>query len=177
MWSVAEVEGLVHDVAVAPDVPGPGELRSAEELAEGQEPPFPFWQNFDTRPIEWSAEWPPAGPLEPRVAELDAVRRVGGRRRAVARRRARVLLLVDLPSWPSAHRPHAWQRPPFIAPTPRPLRGLPRLVPDEPWLLVEGTSPVAADGLIGFTSRLWTTTGALVASGSGQTLCRRVGGP
>ena len=30
---------------------------------------------------------------------------------------ARSVILVDLPSWPSAHRPHAWQQPPFMAPT------------------------------------------------------------
>jgi hypothetical protein len=35
---------------------------------------------------------------------------------------------------------------------------------------------VAADGLIAFTSRLWTTAGQLVASGNGQTLCRPVPG-
>lgn len=175
-WSVAEVDGLVHDVAVAPDVPGPGELRSAEELAEGQEPPFPFWLNFDTRPLDWVAEWPPAGPLEPRWRNWMrfAQWKAGAEPWLDA---ARLLLLADLPSWPSANRPHAWQQPPFIAPTLDLQVTFHRLVPDEPWLLVEGTSPVAADGLIGFTSRLWTTTGALVASGSGQTLCRRVGGP
>ena len=30
---------------------------------------------------------------------------------------ARSVILVDLPSWPAAHRPHAWKQPPFIAPT------------------------------------------------------------
>jgi acyl-CoA thioesterase-2 len=177
VWSVADVEGLEHDVAVAPDVPGPDALPSAEELArDDSPPPFPFWLNFDTRPLTWSAEWPPPGPMEPlwrnwmrfssweRGAEpwLDG---------------ARILLLADLPSWPSAHRPHAWRELPFIAPTLDLQVTFHRLVPDEPWLLLEGTSPVATDGLIGFTSRLWTQSGALVASGGGQTLCRRVERP
>ena len=151
-------------------------MPSAEELAQDQPPPFPFWLNFDTRPLDWVKDWPPPGPMEPvwrnwmRFAEwepgadpwLDA---------------ARVVLLADLPSWPSAHRPHAWQQPPFVAPTLDLQVTFHRLVPDEPWFLVEGTSPVATDGLIGFTSRVWTSTRELVATGNGQTLCRRVGGP
>jgi acyl-CoA thioesterase len=88
-----------------------------------------------------------------------------------------LVLLADLPSWPSAHRPHAWSAPAFIAPTLDLQVSLHRLVPEEDWLLVEGTSPVAADGMIGFTSRLWTVDGRLVASGGGQTLCRPVPSP
>ena len=62
----------------------------------------------------------------------------------------------------------------FTAPTLDLQVTLHRLAPDEPWLLLEGTSPVAADGLIGFTSRVWSRDGRLLASGGGQTLCRRV---
>ena len=50
------------------------------------------------------------------------------------------------------------------------------LVPDEDWLLVEGTTPVADDGLMAFTSRLYSTAGRLVATGGGQCLCRPVPG-
>ena len=32
----------------------------------------------------------------------------------------------------------------------------------------------AADGLIGYTSRIWTDCGTLLASGAGQLLCRPV---
>ena len=173
VWSVPETEGLEHDLAEAPDVPPPDDLPSAEELSRGERPPFRFWDNFDSRPLTWVDPWPPSEPLEPMWRSwlrflawepgaepwLDA---------------GRVLLLADLPSWPSAHRPHAWQEPPYIAPTLDLHVVFHRLVPDEPWMLLEGTSPVAADGLIGFTSRVWSTTGALVASGNGQTLCRRV---
>jgi acyl-CoA thioesterase-2 len=175
VWSVAGVDGLEHDVAAAPDVPGPEGLPSAEELAAGRDeaPPFPFWLNFETRPLSWSDDWPPPGPMEPLwqnwmryaawepAAEpwLDA---------------ARIVLLADLPSWPSGNRPHAWRQHPYVAPTLDLQVSLHRLVPDEPWLLVEGTSPVATNGLIGFTSRVWTPAGQLVATGNGQTLCRRV---
>jgi acyl-CoA thioesterase len=50
------------------------------------------------------------------------------------------------------------------------------LVPAEDWLLVEGTTPVADDGLMAFTSRLYSRAGRLVATGGGQCLCRPVPG-
>ena len=177
VWSVAGIDALEHDEARAPEVPGPDGLLTPQELAGDEAPPpFPFWLNFEQRPLNWHHPWPPSEPLEPlwrswmRYAEwepgaepwLDA---------------ARVLLLADLPSWPSAHLPHAWAQHPFIAPTLDLQVTFHRLVPDEPWLLLEGRSPVATDGLIGFTSHVWTSSRQLVATGNGQTLCRRVGGP
>jgi acyl-CoA thioesterase-2 len=176
VWSIAEdAPGLEHDVAEMPPVPGWEQLRSpAEMLGEDAPPPFPFWRNFDARPIGWQKEWPPPGPLAPLYrnwmrfeewqpgadAWLDC---------------ARAALLIDLPSWPSGHRPHAWQQPPFIAPTLDLNVAFHRLAADEPWLLLEGTSPVANDALMGWTGRLWTPSGRLVASGGGQTMFKRVG--
>lgn len=173
VWSTADVEGLEHDVGGAPDVPGPDDLPTIEELAGDEPPPFPFWRNFDGRPLEWIRPWPPDRPLAPvwrewlrfepwepgRPAWVDATR---------------LLLLADLPSWPSGHRPHAHLQPPFMAPTLDLQVSFVRLAPAEPWLLVEGTSPVAADGLMPFTSRVWSTGGRLLAHGSGQTLFRKV---
>jgi acyl-CoA thioesterase-2 len=177
VWSVDDVDGLDHDVSARPDVPPPDELLTIEErFGEEVRPPFPFWENFDAKPPQWSADWPPTEPLEPLwrdwlrfktwPAEPDPWLAA-----------ARLVLLADLPSWPSGHRPHAWKEPPFIAPTLDLQVTLHRLVPGEEWLLLEGTSPVGADGMIGFTSRLWTVDGGLVASGGGQTLCRRVSPP
>jgi acyl-CoA thioesterase II len=174
-WSVAEADGLEHDVSSRPPVPPPALLRSAEELAGDRPPPFPFWLNFDARPLEWHAEWPPDGPLEP--VWRDWLRFLAWPEDPDPwLAAARLVLLADLPSWPSAHRPHAWRAPPFIAPTLDLQVSLHRLVPGEEWLLLEGTSPVAADALIGFTSRIWTAEGQLVASGGGQCLCRPTAG-
>lgn len=89
---------------------------------------------------------------------------------------ARLVLLADLPSWPSGSRPHAWRQPAMIAPTLDLQVSFLDLAPTEEWLLVEGTSPVAGDGLIGFTSRLFAASGRLVATGGLQTLCRPVPG-
>jgi acyl-CoA thioesterase-2 len=177
VWSVDDVDGLEHDVSARPDVPRPDELKSPEELAgEDTPPPFPFWLNFDARPLEWIDDWPPAEPLDPIWRDWLRFKSWPGDADSWLAA-ARLVLLADLPSWPSGHRPHAWRQPPFIAPTLDLQVTLHRLVPAEEWLLVEGTSPVAADGMIGFTSRLWTVDGRLVASGGGQTLCRRVSPP
>ena len=175
VWSTPGGDGLEHDVAEIPDVPGPEQLASVEELAKGEPPRFPFWENFDARPLRWIEPWPPPEPLEPLWRNWLRYRswEPGAEPWLEA---ARLLLLADLPSWPSAHLPHAWAEPPFVAPTLDLQVTFHRLAAHEPWLLLEGTSPVAADALIGFTSRLWTTTGQLVASGAGQTLCRRVPG-
>ncbi len=114
VWSADANDGLEHDETVAPDVPGPNDLPGLEELVEDDEPPFPFWRNFDARPIDFESPWPPDGPRPARWREwlrfvptaawddpwIDACRSV---------------VLVDLPSWPAAHRPHAWSEPALIA--------------------------------------------------------------
>ena len=46
-----------------PDVPGPDELKSIQELVpDDAPPPFPFWRNFDAKPIHFEQPWPPEGP-------------------------------------------------------------------------------------------------------------------
>jgi len=181
VWAVAEVEGIDHAVLAPPDVPGPDELPTMEERwatveEEPAGPPFNFWSNFDARPIEWSSVWPPPGPLDPVWQQwerflptatfddpwVDA---------------ARALVLVDVVSWPAASRHHQWKwpnGPEWMAPSLDLYVAFHDPQPDEPWLLVDGHSPIAGDGLVGWTGRLWSTTGRLVASGGGQLLCRRV---
>jgi acyl-CoA thioesterase-2 len=177
VWSVADTEGLEHDETVAPDVPGPDQLPSIEELLPPDaEPPFPFWRNFDAKPIAFEAEWPPEGPRPARWQEwlrflptasfadpwVDA---------------ARSVILVDLPSWPSAHRPHAWRQPPFIAPTLDLSVAFHRPTADDEWLLCDGAAPLSTRGLFGWTARVWSPGGHLHASGGGQCLYRPVRTP
>ncbi len=176
VWSVGEVEGLEHDETMAPDVPGPGDLPSMRELVPDGAPPFPFWENLEARPLDFVAGWPPDGPRPARWREwlrflptstfddawVDA---------------ARSLILVDLPSWPSAHRPHAWRQPPFIAPTLDLNVAFHQPPTDEEWLLCDGAAPLSTGGLFGWTARVWSPGGALHASGGGQCLYRRVPPP
>lgn len=174
VWSTTEDDGLEHDETEPPAVPGPGELPSIHELVpDDAEPPFPFWRNFDAKPIDFEADWPPEGPRPARWREwlrflpasafedpwVDA---------------ARTAILVDLPSWPSAHRPHAWRQPPFTAPTLDLNVAFHQPTAGEEWLLCDGAAPLSAGGLFGWTARVWSAGGGLLGSGGGQCLYRRM---
>jgi acyl-CoA thioesterase len=175
VWSVGEVDGLEHADLQPPDVPDPLELPTMAELAQEHDlqPPFPFWNNVEARPLRWRPDWPPEGPLDPVWRQwmqfvptatfddpwVDAVRS---------------LLFIDLASWPSASGRHAWRQLPMIAPTLDVYAAFHEPAPTSGYLLADGHAPVAADGLIGFTTRIWSEERRLVASGGGQMLCRRV---
>jgi acyl-CoA thioesterase-2 len=173
VWSVGDVDGLDHHVAVAPPVPAVDELPAVEALLPDEPPPFPFWANVESRPVDFEREWPPPGPMPP-------VWRTWARLRPTPTfddpwvDAARSVILVDVQSWPAAHRHHAWRSPPFIAPSLDLYVAFHEPTPDAEWLLADGDAPIAADGLIGWTGRLWSPAGRLVASGAGQLLCRRV---
>ncbi len=172
VWSVGPVEGLEHHVIEAPDVPGPGDLAPIEELARPG-PPFAFWDNLDQRPVGFVADWPPAGPLDP-------VWRSWLRFRPTATFEdpwvdaARALILIDVVSWPAAHRHHAWRQPGFTAPSLDLAVAFHEPDPAAEWLLADGYAPVAGQGLLGWRGRLWSPARRLIASGSGQALFRPV---
>jgi len=87
------------------------------------------------------------------------------------------VVLIDVVSWPSASQHHAWKWPngqEWIAPSLDLYVAFHDPQPKEEWLLIDGHSPIAADGLIGWTGRLWSESRRLIASGGGQLLCRRV---
>ena len=135
--------------------------------------PYAFWDNFEQRPIDWSATWPPPGPLPPtwrtwvRYKEGDPA--VGGRlgagRPAARRARRRELagrLAAARPCQPALHRAQ-----------PRSLRRLPgsderirvaaarRALPGGPGR----TALVDGPGLVRGRARL-------LASGGGQAVFR-----
>jgi acyl-CoA thioesterase-2 len=174
VWSVRDVEGLEHDETSPPAVPDPDELPDIGELLpDDAAPPFPFWNNLEARPLAFEAQWPPDGPRPARWQEwlrftptatfedpwVDA---------------ARSVILVDLPSWPSAHRPHAWKQPPFTAPTLDLNVAFHRPTSGRDWLLCDGAAPLSTGGLFGWNARVWSSGGRLHASGGGQCLYRRL---
>jgi acyl-CoA thioesterase-2 len=173
VWSVGAVDGLDHDEGTAPDVPDPATLPSIEALMPDAAPLYAFWDNVEQRPVTWSPEWPPPGPREP-------VWRCWTRMRPTATSddpwvdAARSVILVDVQGWPASSQHHAWHDPPFIAPSLDLYVAFHAPAPSEPWLLADGHSPIARDGLVGWTGRLWSTDRRLVASGAGQMLCRRI---
>jgi acyl-CoA thioesterase-2 len=171
VWSVGAVDGLTHHVAIPPDVPGPLDAPTIHEPA-----PFPFWDNVESRPLDFIEPWPPSEPFPP-------VWRAWLRLRPRATFEdlwidaARSVILIDVQGWPAAARYHAWRQPPFIAPSLDLSVAFHEPATDTPWLLADGFAPTAGAGLIGWTGRLWTDAGRLVASGGGQLLCRRLPPP
>jgi len=173
-WAVGEVEGLEHDETQFPDVAGPDDLAEIRDLVpEDAVSPFPFWENFEAKPVAFEADWPPPDPRPAVWREwlkflptatfedswVDA---------------ARSVILVDIASWPSAHRPHAWQQPPFIAPTLDLQVTFHQPTAGHEWLLCDGAAPLSTGGMFGWTARVWSPGGALHASGGGQCLYRRM---
>ena len=174
VWSVAEdVDGLVHDAAPPPDVPGPEELLSTDERLGPVERPFPFFANLDERPTSWVDDWEhrPAGEprhrgwyrFRPRATFEDVWVDAG-----------RLAIVVDTFQWPAAVRGHAGGSLAHIAPSLDLACRFHRTASpgDEGWLLVEARSPVADDGLVGGTASVWDRTGRLLASGGQQMLSR-----
>ena len=172
VWSAAETEGLEHDETTRPSVPYPEHLPMIDELLPEDAPrPYPFWENLQAKPVSFEPGWPPSGP-RPAVWQqwlrfiptatfddpwVDA---------------ARLVILVDLPSWPSASRLHAWRAPPFIAPTLDLNVAFHQPATAQEWLLCDGAAPLSTRGLFGWTARVWSPQGKLHASGGGQCLYR-----
>jgi len=174
VWSGDEGEGLEHDETEPPAVPGPEALPSMADLVPPDTPrPYRFWHNLDSKPIAFESTWPPEGPRPASWQQwlrflptstfsdpwVDA---------------ARLVILVDLPSWPSAHRPHAWREPPFIAPSLDLNVAFHRPAHGEEWLLCDGSAPVSTRGFFGWNARVWSPGGRLHASGGGQCIYRRL---
>jgi acyl-CoA thioesterase II len=176
VWSVGDVEGLEHDETLPPDVPDPGEPPGIGELMpDDAAPPFPFWNNLEAKPLEFESEWPPDGPRPARWREWLRFTPTATFEDPWVEA-ARCVILVDLPSWPSAHRPHAWRQPPFTAPTLDLNVAFHRPTSGRDWLLCDGAAPLSTGGLFGWHARVWSTGGRLHASGGGQCLYRRLAG-
>ena len=178
VWSVGDVDGLAHDVTAAqrPDVPSPHdlpditELLSDEELQQG--PPFAFWNNLDSKPVDWSREAPP----EPTPVWREWLKFTPSATFDDPWVDAcRALIVVDVQSWPSASRAHERNHG-FIAPSLDLYVAFHDPRPQSEWLLADGHGPIARDGLMAWNGRMWAEDGALIASGTGQLLCRRVRG-
>jgi acyl-CoA thioesterase len=176
VWSVGQVEGLEHVDVTPPAVSDPADTPLAVPRARDEEDddrrPFAFWDNFEQRAPDWSSTWPPPGPLPPtwrswvRYQEGDPD---DGNAWVQA---ARLLVVLDVGSWPAGSRPHAHADPPFIAPSLDLYASFQDPTGGHEWLLLDAHSPVAQGGLLSWTGRVWSETRTLLASGGGQAVFR-----
>ncbi len=173
VWAAEEGEGMEHEFAPAPDVPGPDGLKSLEEIFEGQEggAPFRFWDNIEERPPAWipfeeweqrtdfDPEWDTWFRLRPSATFddpwLDA---------------CRLLIVLDVMQWPAASRGHG--RHPWMAPSLDLFAAFHRPAAYSEWLLGHADSPAAGEGLVGGRAAVWGHDRKLLATGGQQMLCR-----
>lgn len=173
VWSVGEVAGLVHEDLTPPDVADPEDLKGWADLLEDRDsgPPFEFWNNFEQKPIDYVLDWPPPAPLPPTW-------RSWLRPQPTAtfadpwEDAARTLIVLDVMSWPAGSRPHAHLEHGFIAPSLDLYAAFQHPGSNSEWILLEGHSPMADDGLLSWTGRVWTRERKLIASGGGQAVFR-----
>jgi acyl-CoA thioesterase II len=176
-WTVGDVEGLNHDHVQMPDVAKPNDLKSVEELLtpaqKAQTPPFNFWSNFDERPLSWLGddEWmtrPAGDPIFQHWARFRPTPTFDD----PFTEAARLLVLLDVAMWPAAARGYAREDLTFIAPSLDLSAVFHHIEGAGGWLLVDGHSSVAADGIVGGDGRVWSEDGTLLCSGVQSMLCR-----
>ena len=83
----------------------------------------------------------------------------------------RMLFWSDFPGWNATTAAHPWPFH-FLAPNLDLNVQFHRFAPEAEWILADGVVPLAADGLVGCTSRLWTEDGRLLATALSKHLCR-----
>jgi acyl-CoA thioesterase len=176
VWMIGDVDGLEHDHARMPDVPGPGDLRAIEELTDDpRSKRYSFFTNLDERPTSWIPDWEHRRPGEPRVMTWFRFRPVATFADPAVDA-CRSLILMDTMEWPAAVRAHTGPMS-WVAPSLDLSVRFHRLRPDSEWLFSDTSAAVAADGLIGGSASVWSAVGELLASGGEQMLCREVRPP
>ncbi|HEY1826897.1 MAG TPA: thioesterase family protein [Acidimicrobiales bacterium] len=171
VWSVGDVHGLEHEDISPPQVADPDDLKSWAELREDDHPQYAFWHNFDQKPIDPILQWPPPEPLPP---TFQAWLRAQPRATFADpwEDAARTLIMLDVMSWPAGSRPHAHKEHGYIAPALDLYTAFHHAGSNSEWVLLDGHSPVAAEGLLAWNGRLWSLDRTLLASGGGQAVFR-----
>jgi acyl-CoA thioesterase II len=177
VWSVGRVEGLEHVDVTPPHVSDPMDTppwvdRRQDSDGEDDRRPYAFWDNFEQRALDWSATWPPSGPLPPTWRAWVRYKDGDPTKEDAWVQAARLLVVLDVGSWPAGSRPHAYANPPFIAPSLDLYAAFQDPTSGSEWLLLDAHSPVAQAGLLSWTGRVWSETRTLLASGGGQAVFR-----
>lgn len=165
VWMVDDgLTGYEHDFGRAPDVPGPEALRPYHELADNYDEWYPIWRSMEGRPLAWDA--PPGEPVSRTwLRFIDTP--VEGRQADAVRQ----LFWLDFPGWNATIAAHGWPHR-YLCPNLDLTVQFHRFAPEVDWQLADGDVLVAADGLVGCVSRLWTEDGRLLATATSKHVCR-----
>jgi acyl-CoA thioesterase len=177
VWTIAEPdgrEGLEYDWTDFPDVAGPEGLDNFEDLRPDEGPFFPFWQNMESRPINWIPpdEWEAVRPQAPVLQNWYRLR-PSSRFDDPFLEAARVAMVCDLMGWPSVVRAlQPGQETQWMAPNLDVNVTFHQPPGDSDFLLLDAASPLAAGGTIGAVGRVWSEDRRLLASSIYQMLVR-----
>jgi acyl-CoA thioesterase len=171
VWVIADdMKGYEHSQVIPPDVPQPEALKEYSELAaDFHEWPYPYFRSVDGKPCVWDDDAVPgSGP---------ALYQGWWRCRETKRlddpflEAGRYVLWLDAMMWnalePTLAKPYA-----YIAPNLDLSVQFHQFAPEAEWLLHDAQAPIARDGLVGTTGRVWSPDMRLLATGTSQLLCR-----
>lgn len=165
VWMVDDgLSGYEHDFGRAPDVPGPDALAPYQELAENYDEWYAIWRSMEGRPVVWNT---PPGEPEWRTWLRFTGTPIASRQDDAVRQ----LFWLDFPGWNATTAAHAWPHP-FLYPNLDLTVQFHRFAPEVDWQLADGNVWIAADGLVGCVSRLWTGDGRLLATGTSAHVAR-----
>lgn len=174
VWVVEALQGLEHSAYAHPDVPPAGALKTvAERDPDADTPGMPFWNNIVRKPVDWLGSWPPERELAPITRDWYRLSPTATFSDPFVDA-GRALLMIDTMQWPAAALRHACHRPGYVAPTIELSVNFHASAPEDSWLLCVAEAPVARDGLVHGTARVFSQDATLLASGTSHMLCRPV---
>jgi acyl-CoA thioesterase len=169
VWTVAELVGIDHRAAAMPEVQSAEDAEPWDAYWPGGEPPFPFWRNFDIRPVtphpsEWARSAAPKllgwarlrtrPPLEDPFVDA-----------------ARMLVVADATMYPAATLAHEGVFP-YVAPSMDLAMSFHGQGADSDWLLIDARSPLSGHALVAGNASIWSVDGRLLGSAMQQMLQR-----
>jgi acyl-CoA thioesterase II len=159
-----EAPGYRHQESGPPEATPLDESEPYQRAKDGK-PIFRFWSNVSCRRPDWDV--------------------TGGESSAVVREwvrfeptpcfedpfidAARPLILLDTFGWPAVYQRYGGAD--YVAPNLDTSVWFHRPGPASEWLLVDHECPVASDGLLGVSGRIWDVGGRLIATGGAQLCC------
>ncbi|MEM7016355.1 MAG: thioesterase family protein [Pseudomonadota bacterium] len=169
VWTGDIIDGLTHDFTQAPEAPEPSSLKRIQDLIPPAPPPYPFFENYEFRPIDFipfedKENHPPYQKgwyrFEPEGSYADPYINAG-----------RYLILLDTFGWTAASQAHRDDGS-FMAPTLSLSVDFHRF--DEcAWLLSNSSGELAEGGLISVRNQVWSEERKLLASAAGTLFCRK----
>jgi acyl-CoA thioesterase-2 len=169
VWTTNRDDGPEVATIETPAVPPPADVADISTLLGDTPRTHGFWQNFESRPVNWAREgsadlqgkplqqWLRFKDFEPVDAFADA---------------ARSVVLIDTLLWPAHWRGQTDVD--YIAPSLELSAWFHAPKPAGNWLLIDARSETAAGGLIHGMGKVWSEDGRLIASGGGNMLHTRM---